>query len=57
MKGTGAAEISGPAQGAHENVELGRCDPTVAVSVEEGEGLPHGDDLILAQCIPIAAGG
>jgi hypothetical protein len=50
MKGTGAAEISGPAQGAHENVEL-------AVSVGEGEGLPHGDDLVLAQCIPIAAGG
>jgi hypothetical protein len=38
-----------PAEGAHEDAELGGRDAAVAVGVEEGEGLPHGGDLVVAQ--------
>jgi hypothetical protein len=38
-----------PAQGAHEDANLGRRDPAITVSVEEGEGLLHGGDLVLTE--------
>lgn len=40
-----------PTQGTHEDAELRGGDAAVAVSVEEGEGLPHRRNLLLAQLL------
>lgn len=40
-----------PAEGAHEDPQLRRRDPAVAVGVEEGERLLHGGDLVVGQVL------